>query len=423
MSADPRESLFTLPDAEAEVLGSRFGTPLYVVDRETLLNRLRWTRAAIDSAHSKWALTYASKANSSLALLELIHGEGYTIDCASEGELRAAMLAGVPAESCNFHGNNKTIPSLEFAIEKGVRHIIVDNQEELEWLATVKRPQVHLLLRIAPAVKPDTHSAISTGHKETKFGFSLEKALDALEYCLKSGLQVTGFHSHVGSQLLNPTSQIEGGVAISRLAAEAKKRLSFETKVINVGGGRGIQYVEGQVVLPLEEYFLAIETAIRPVLDEVGLDPIIEHEPGRSIIGPAGCTLYRVGARKTMGNTDFVIVDGGLSDNPRPTMYQAEYSVRTVGRGAPFATVTVAGAHCEVDNLFSHIQLAGDTVRGDLLEVLGTGAYNASMASNYNRFLRPCTVLREAAGEYRVIQRRENYEDMFMREMENDDAR
>jgi diaminopimelate decarboxylase len=418
MSADLRESLFTLPDAEAEALGDQFGTPLYVVDQDTLVNRLRWTREAADRAHSRWALTYASKANSILALLSLIHAEGYTIDCASEGELRAAMLADAPADQCNFHGNNKSISALEFAIEKGVRHIIVDNFEELEWLASRGHLHVSLLLRIAPEVNASTHSAISTGQKETKFGFSISRALDALEQCLSANLPVSGLHAHVGSQLLDANSQVAGAITISKLASEAKARLGFESKVINVGGGRGIQYVEDQVVIPVEDYFLAIENAIRPILNGAGLDPIIEHEPGRSIVGPAGCTLYRVGARKSMGDTEFVVVDGGLSDNPRPTMYQARYTARTVGKSSGLAPVTVAGSHCEVDNLFTHINLASDTVRGDLLEVLGTGAYNASMASNYNRFLRPCTVLREAPNQYRVIQRRETFEDMFTREMD-----
>jgi diaminopimelate decarboxylase len=417
---------FRLSAEKARELAREFGTPLYVIGEEALRSRVRRYRAAFEAAAPGSEITFASKANSTLAVLKIAYAEGCLIDCASEGEMRAALAAGVPAAKMHLHGNNKLVSELEFAIEIGIGQIVLDNFEEIELLAGLPGAKPRCMIRLAPGVDPKTNAKISTGQADTKFGFNIVDGSGerALLRALELGVEVDGFHCHVGSQLLDPEAQVSGGQLLAEFAAQMRARHGFETQVLNVGGGMGIRYTEDDEPMAPEDYCRMICEGIGSALEGSGLNPKLVQEPGRSIIGEAGVTLYEVGAVKTVpaaqGPRTYVSVDGGLSDNPRPALYGSPYPVEAIsgdGRelGEPRA-MTVSGRHCETDRLFVDKMLPGDLQRGDLLQVLCTGAYNSAMASNYNRFPRPATVLVRGDGRAQVVQHRESWDQVLARE-------
>lgn len=412
------DSRFQLTRAQAEGLAAEFGTPLYVLDEASLRARIRRYQAAFAAVAGRSQLTYASKANSTLALLAIVADEGVLIDCASQGELEAALRAGVPAQRCHLHGNNKSKQELEAAIEHGVHQIVVDNFEELALLASLPHdPKPALLLRLAPGVNPLTNAKISTGQEDTKFGFNIGdgSARRALQKALDAGLPVKGIHCHVGSQLLDPEAQRGAGAALARFACQMHAEFGWTCEVLNAGGGLGIRYTE-QSPMPIEEYCRLLVGAIHEELQGSGLDPILVQEPGRSLVAESGVTLYTVGNIKPTSGRTFVSVDGGLSDNPRPALYDARYEVLDFHEAGDRQTVTVSGKHCETDQLFDGISLSSAIKPGDLLQVLCTGAYNSSMASNYNRYPRPATALLRSSGDFLLVQRRETWDEMFARE-------
>ncbi|MBL8059587.1 MAG: diaminopimelate decarboxylase [Chthonomonas sp.] len=408
---------FVLDDSLAIRLAEEFGTPLYVVSEEAFRSRLRRYRKAFSAAYPATRLSYASKANSILAVLRIAHDEGFDIDVASEGELRAALLAGVPASDCHLHGNAKTEREIDFALEQGIGEILVDNFRELDRLAARNLGATKLMLRLAPGVDPKTHRAISTGQADTKFGFNIAdgSAEKAVEICFEKRLPLHGFHCHVGSQLLDPEAQRAGGAQIASFAIEMEQKHGFVAELLNVGGGLGVRYLADYQPMQVDEYCQLIVDAVLSHLGD--RRPTLAQEPGRSMIAEAGVTLYRVEVIKEVptmrGRKRYVVVDGGLSDNPRSAMYEAKYEVRSInGAGGP-ATCTISGKHCETDTLFADIDLPGDLKEGHLIQVLCTGAYNASMASNYNRYPRPACVLIGLDGEPMLIQRRENWDEVF----------
>lgn len=421
---DPR---FRLSDEAVRELAKRFGTPLYVLDEATIRNRIRDYFEAFAACWPRVRLSYASKANGTLAVLAIAHREGCWIDCASEGELRAALAADVPADRCCLHGNNKSAGELLFAFDAGVGEVIADNFEELAMLATnfeVRTSNTRVLLRLAPGVAPQTHAKISTGQAESKFGFSISdgSAERALRYCLDREIPVHGFHCHVGSQLLDPEAQIGGGRALAQFAVEMKLRHGFEADLLNMGGGLGARYTNERR-MAAGDYCRVLVDAIRPILAEAGLSPTLAQEPGRAIVAEAGVTLYTVGVVKQAAGTRFVVVDGGMADNPRPALYGAKYEVLHTP-GAPFSPTiqnlqrtVVSGRHCEADTLFENVDLPADIEPGDFLQVLTTGAYASSMASNYNRYPRPATVLIRQDGRIETVQRADTYEEMMVREL------
>jgi diaminopimelate decarboxylase len=335
------------------------------------------------------------------------------------------MAAGVPAAACEFHGNNKSVEELLFALDSGVGKIIVDNFDELQNLQGIRAfGSTSFLLRLAPGVDPITHQKISTGQEDSKFGFNIAdgSAQRALLRSLEIGLDVRGFHCHVGSQLLDPEAQRAGGEALARFAAKMKQTHGFVTEVLNVGGGLGIKYLASDVPMGMPQYCRLIADVVTEGLRGSGLQPMLVHEPGRALIGESVVTLYRVGGVKEVpvrgGTRTYVSVDGGLSDNPRPALYGAEYAVKAVEpRTEAMGTVTVAGKHCETDDLFTNISLPADIAAGDLLQVLCTGAYNASMASTYNRYPLPAAVMLRADGSTSLVQRRQTHEEMLAREI------
>lgn len=425
-------SRFRLSSQEAVELSEKFGTPLYVLDEIHLRDRIRAYRSSFESSgiasDGNREIAFASKANSTLAVVAIAHREGCKIDVASEGELRAALRAGVPAADCHMHGNNKSREEIQFALKAGIGMIMIDHFGEIEMIAEAFLPEqmsTRFVLRLAPGVDPITHAKISTGQSDTKFGFNLldGSAERALVRALEVGLPVVGFHCHVGSQLLDPEAQRAGGEILARFAGEMRHKHGFSTTYINVGGGLGVSYIDRDQPMAIHEYNRLINETLVSTLNEYGLSPRLAQEPGRSLVAESGVTLYRVGVVKTVplvsgGSRTYVAVDGGLSDNPRPALYGSKYTVERVvpDSDGNVKTVTVSGRHCETDRLFEDISLPADIAAGDLLQVLCTGAYNASMASNYNRYPRPATVLRRTNGAFDLVQRRDTWDEMLARE-------
>jgi diaminopimelate decarboxylase len=437
MTAAPlQDTRYRLSEAQAHELAETYGTPLYVVDEAHFRQRIQTYYQGFRSVSPKGELSFATKANSTAALIKIAYSEGCSIDVASEGEFRVALMAGVPPSACHLHGNNKQVSELTFAIEQGIGMIVLDNFEEIETVAKLLKDQTPntqspsplLVIRLAPGVDPVTHAKISTGQADTKFGFNIVdgSAEKATQRCLALGLPLIGYHCHVGSQLLDPEAQISGGELIAKFAADMKAKYGLETTYLNVGGGLGVRYTEKDVPMSHAEYCREIVSAINRALDGSGLSPKLGQEPGRSLIAESGITLYRVGSVKTVpakeiGNRTYVAVDGGLSDNPRPALYGSKYTVERVAPNSQQPTAdnkyTISGKHCETDKLFEDVSLPNNLAAGDLLQVLCTGAYNSSMASNYNRYPRPATALIRPDGSHCLIQRRDTWEEMLAREI------
>ncbi len=415
-----------MEDDEARSLVKEFGHPLYVLDEAIFRSAIRRYKTAFESVWPSCELTFASKANSTLAVLAIAAQEGCRIDCASEGELRAAMLAGVPTRRIHLHGSCKSHSEIDFALKAGVSQIVVDNQEELEYLAGQNLPLPQLLLRLAPGVDPETNIKIATGQGDTKFGFSMSSgaAEKAVDYCLEHSLPLIGVHCHVGSQLMNPEAQINGGRILAKFAARMLRDKGWKAAVINTGGGMGVAYRPEDQPLSVEEYCSRLAGGIREELMGTDLDPQLVQEPGRSLIARAGLTLYQVGVVKEAvfeeGSRTFASVHGGLADNPRPALYGSTYPLKHVA-AQPRETVeervfTISGRHCETDLLFQDVKLPADLQKGDLIQVLVTGAYNMTMSSQYNRYPRPRAVIRRLSGTWEVVQEADSWQEIFSRE-------
>jgi diaminopimelate decarboxylase len=356
-------------------------------------------------------------------VLQLAAAEGLWVDVASRGELETAVRAGYPMDRVIHHGNNKGRDELTTAVELGVGRIVVDSLSELDRVAELGRAagrDVDIMVRITPGVDADTHTHIATGHDEAKFGLSLAAGLahTAIDRALKGdGVALRGLHSHVGSQLVT-TAAFEAAVAtLVSLLADVHRRHDVWLDELNVGGGLGIAYTPYEAELSIPEYAAGLRHAIaREVQRQNVPTPRIIVEPGRSIAGPAGITLYTVGTIKDVpGVCTFAAVDGGMSDNLRPSLYGARYEVVPAG-GAPTTAdkhpFNVVGKHCETgDVLAAGVWLPGDLAEGDLLAVAATGAYGHAMASNYNRLGRPAMVL-VGDGRARLLVRRESLDDI-----------
>jgi diaminopimelate decarboxylase len=398
-------------------LARRYGTPLYVLDEATLRGNAQAYREALRRFYPGQALAlYASKANSSLAITALVAAEGLGLDAVSAGELLTAIRGGMPPERIVFHGNNKSVEELKLAVELGVT-VVADNWLDLEQLAALVPVQpVSLMLRFTPGIECHTHEYIRTGHLDSKFGFDpdqLEAVLQHLQGC--PWARLTGLHAHIGSQIfeLQPHRDLAGVMADALQRARA---LGHPVTDLNVGGGLGIRYVASDDPPSIQEWVRTVAQAVAGACEERGLAlPRLLCEPGRSLVATAGLTLYTVGSRKEIpGLRTYLSVDGGMSDNPRPITYQSQYTALLADRPEAEATdtVTLAGKHCESgDVLLKDLALPPATT-GDVLAVLATGAYNASMASNYNRIPKPAAVLVHD-GQAELVQRREQPEELL----------
>jgi diaminopimelate decarboxylase len=400
-------------------LVSQFGSPLYVLDEETLRTACRQYRNAMVQHYPGEALVlYASKAWSCLAVCAIVAREGLGVDVVSAGELYTALEAGVPAERIYFHGNNKSVGELTMAIAADCR-IVVDNWHELKTLVSLTQESAHpvtILLRLTPGIECHTHEYIRTGHLDSKFGFDPDQIEAVFQYVSQQeSLRCIGLHAHIGSQIfeLQPHEDL-AGVLVQWYQKAAQYGLPVSE--LDVGGGLGICYTESDDPPSIAQWVETVSRAIAQACQAQGVAlPRLLCEPGRSLVGSACVTAYTVGSQKTVpGIRTYVAIDGGMSDNPRPITYQSVYRALVGNRmSAPLTeTTTLAGKHCESGDVVIHNAPLPPLEPGDIIVIPGTGAYNYSMASNYNRVPRPAAVLVNA-GEAQLILRREALQDLL----------
>jgi diaminopimelate decarboxylase len=402
----------------ATELASRFGTPVFVFDVATFRDRARRAKEAFPDA----TIYYAAKAFLTLGMCRLVEGEGLGLDVASGGELHVALAAGFPPERMIFHGNNKADGDILRAVEEGIGLIAIDNLEEIDRVAAAAvdaGKSQPVVIRVTPGIEAHTHEYIRTGQEDTKFGLSIAGGLArqaAIQSSSTKGVELVGIHSHIGSNILSFDAFGEAVEVLwgflSELAADG-----ITLRLANLGGGVGIPYTEHDSATDLEGMAKIVHEAVREQTAIKGLDPIqLSFEPGRFLIGNAMVTLYEVGAIKEVpGVRTFVSVDGGMSDNIRPSLYQATYTAFVANKmeETERTNVTIAGVHCESgDILIRDVPLASSIRRGDLIVVPATGAYGYSMASNYNKQPRPPVIAVEA-GEATVMVRRESFDDLM----------
>lgn len=411
--------------ADTTELAARFGTPLYVMDEQYIRDMCAAYSKAIRTDYGGNGLVlYASKAFSCMAIYRIAEQEGIGVDVVSGGELYTALKAGFPAEKICLHGNNKLATELSLAVESGVGLIAVDSYTELDKLDALcaeKGKRQEILLRINPGVEAHTHRFIQTAKTDSKFGFSVADgtAEKITAYALKKEhLDLKGYHCHIGSQIFEKQSFALAAEKMLGFMAEMRDKLGFTASVLNLGGGYGIWYAEGDARQSVSDYTAYLRTVIGAVKASAARfsmpEPYLLIEPGRSIVGEAGITLYTVGAIKDIpGVKKYVAVDGGMFDNPRYALYQAKYTAILANRAKEPATerVSVAGKCCESgDIVCADVDLPA-AKEGDILAVLSTGAYNYSMASNYNRNAVPPVVLVKN-GKADYIVKPQNYEDI-----------
>jgi diaminopimelate decarboxylase len=398
----------------ASALASEFGTPLVVYDKATLLGA---ARAYLSAAPGAWVV-YGVKAFPNASILRLLADEGLGADVSTLGELELALYAGLQGDQLVVHGNNKSDEELDAAARAGAAFVVVDSLDEVERAAAAGIQRT--LVRVTPGVEADTHPAIRTAHEGSKFGLPPEQAIEALSRATAAGLDAAGLHVHIGSQLLGTKAALETVEWVGGFAERCRDELAWTPEVIDLGGGLGIRYVEREQAPSIESFVGEVTGRLEQVWRERGLPkPQLILEPGRSLVGRAGLTLYEVGTVKQVSDElTYVAVDGGMSDNPRPQLYGAAYSGLLANRAEepPSGTFVVCGKHCESGDVMIHDLPLPAPRRGDLLAVPGTGAYTLAMASNYNSVPRPAAVL-VAEGEARIIRRRESIDDLLAREV------
>jgi diaminopimelate decarboxylase len=409
-SAAVDDGELSLGGISASALAAEYGTPLVVYCEETLLASARaYQRAAPDAL-----VAYSVKAFPSVALLRLFAAEGLGADVSTLGELEYARRAGLPGERIVVHGNNKSDEELEVAARAGAGLVVLDSLDEVERAAAAGVRRV--LVRVTPGIEADTHVAIRTAHHGSKFGLPPEQALQAIAEARHSGLEPAGLHVHIGSQLLDTQAARTSVDWLAGFAADCRAELDWTPEVVDLGGGLGIQYVDDETPPAIEDFVAALRERLEHEWRLHGLPlPRIVLEPGRSLVGRAGVTLYRVGVVKQASETlTYVAVDGGMSDNPRPQLYGARYTAVLANRAADGAdgSYAVCGKHCESgDVLIERVRLPRPR-RGDVLAVPGTGAYTLGMGSNYNGVPRPAAVLVNG-GRAQLIRRRETVDDLL----------
>lgn len=408
-------------------LAKQYQTPLVVYDVAKIREQIRRFKQVFKTAGVEYAVSFASKALSIKAIYQVMQAEGAHADVVSGGEIYTAQTAGFPMARVSFHGNNKSRAELEQALDAGVGMIVVDNFHEIELLKTLlteRNVMQKVMVRITPGITAHTNEYIQTGQVDSKFGFDLasgqaDQAIKAL--LADSHFKVMGLHAHIGSQIFD----VQGFAGVAQKLVEVAKhwqtKFDYVPTIVNVGGGFGIRYVSADHPQAPEQFVATIVSEIQKATQAANLPmPAIWIEPGRSLVGPAGFNLYTVGSRKEIpGYAPFVSVDGGMGDNIRPALYQAEYE--TVLAKAPQApaeeTVRIAGKYCESGDILSQHQALPKTVPGDVLAMLATGAYGFSMASNYNRNPRPAVVFTEN-GQSQLVVKRESYADLVQNDLD-----
>ncbi|PIG92246.1 diaminopimelate decarboxylase [Gloeocapsopsis sp. IPPAS B-1203] len=409
---------------DVTTLVEQFGSPLYILDEDTLRSACHQYREAFKKYYpGESQVLYASKAWSCLAVCAIASQEGLGIDVVSGGELYTALQAGVNPDKLYLHGNNKSLEELKLAINSGCT-IVVDNWYELRtlgnWSSVMGNSDanepIRIMLRLTPGIECHTHEYIRTGHLDSKFGFDPNQLDEVFAFVSQhSALNCVGLHAHIGSQIFEQQPHQDlAGVMVQWLDKASSYGLQIQE--LNVGGGLGICYTEADDPPSIEAWVKGVCTAIQDacVTQQIAL-PKLLCEPGRSLIGSACVTAYTVGSSKTVpGIRTYIAVDGGMSDNPRPITYQSVYRAVVANKmSAPATqTVTIAGKHCESGDILIKEATLPPSEPGDIVVVLATGAYNYSMASNYNRLARPAAVVVKA-GEANLILRRETYQDLM----------
>ncbi|AXI09389.1 diaminopimelate decarboxylase [Oceanobacillus zhaokaii] len=408
------------------MLAEKYGTPLYVYDVAMIRKNARTFVHTFKELGVKAKVAYASKAFSTIAMLQVAKQENLYLDVVSEGELYTALKAEFPTDRIHLHGNNKSIEELTMAIDHNIGCIVVDNFHEIDLLTRIlqeKNKKADVLMRVTPGVESHTHDYIMTGNEDSKFGFNLQNG--QAEAAFKQlnqheAIHLKGLHCHIGSQIFETEGFVRTTDILFNTLADWKEKYDYTPSVLNLGGGYGIRYTAEDKPLPYDTYVKDLVKAVEHHVSKLNIAmPEIWLEPGRSIVGEAGITLYTIGSMKEIpGVRNYISVDGGMTDNIRPALYQAKYDAVIANRANKPVTreVTVAGKACESgDQLIKDLPIP-EVESGDILAVFSTGAYGYSMASHYNRFTNPAVVFIEDKKDKLVV-RRETYEDVVRNDL------
>ncbi len=417
----------TIGGIDTVELKNKYGTPLYVIDENLVRENIRKYKTALEKYYDgNGMVLYASKAFSCKYILKVAMSEGAGLDVVSGGELYTALAADFPADKIYFHGNNKTADEITLAIKNNVGRIVVDNISELKKINEIAKKEgkcQDVMFRIKPGVDAHTHDFIRTGQIDSKFGFALStgEAMEAVKETLKyENVKYIGVHCHIGSQIFELEPFCEAARIMMKFIKDISEVTGLTTKELNLGGGFGIKYIDSDDPVPYGSFIESVSKTVKECAKEYDLEiPEILMEPGRSLVGPAGITLYTVGAIKEIPDVrTYLSVDGGMGDNPRYILYGSKYSAVIANKAdKPFdTTYTVAGKCCESGDLLMENAMLQKAQEGDTLAVLATGAYNYSMASNYNRIPRP-PVVAVKDGEDKLIVKRETYDDLIKNDL------
>ena len=409
-------------------LAEKYGTPLYVMDEDRIRNNINQIQLSVMKYFHHSQILFASKACDFMAMYKICKDEGIGVDVVSPGEIYSAHKAGFPMQDVYFHGNSKSKADIEFAIDLGVGCFVVDNVDEaryLEEIAFSKNIKQKVLLRITPGIDPHTYEAVSTGIVDCKFGSAIVTgaAEDLLKFVLNcEHIECAGFHCHIGSQIFESEIFKMSARVMLEFCAQMKDKFGFHVKELNLGGGFGIRYLEDDPKFDIDSNMGMIHKEMISVCESLGLKlPKILFEPGRSIVGDAGLTLYQVNSvKKILGGHNYIGIDGGMTDNPRYALYRSKYTVlcgNKMNEEHVFPCV-IAGRCCESGDLISKDAYLPESIQiDDLVVVLTTGAYNYAMASNYNRFGKPAVVMLNKK-EDRIVVKRETLEDIIRNDYE-----
>jgi diaminopimelate decarboxylase len=410
----------TISGADAVDIANEYGTPVCVIDEDVFRNNCRRFKNSMDKHYGRGLVCFASKALLCKEIARWINDEGLGIDVVSEGELYTALAGGISPDKICYHGSNKTDRELRYALSENVHHIVVDNLTELKKLdgfAKTAGKTADIMFRVKPGIDAHTHDLIKTGQIDSKFGFALEtgEAFDAVKAAIASeNINLVGLHCHIGSQIFDIEAFELAAETMLIFIAKIKNELGYEITALNLGGGFGIKYLETDDPAPFETYMERVSKKTSEVCKALGINqPFIMIEPGRSIAGPAGTTLYTVGAVKNIpGIRTYVSVDGGMTDNPRYSLYKAKYTIENACKAAEEKSeiISLAGRCCETDLLGEHMSLQ-KTEPGDVIAMFSTGAYVYAMASNYNMIPKlPLVAVKD--GKARLIVKRQTIEQL-----------
>ncbi|GGI42140.1 diaminopimelate decarboxylase [Mammaliicoccus stepanovicii] len=413
------QGVLTMGGVSLKTIAASFGTPTIVYDEEQIRMQCRRFHSAFKESGLNYNISYASKAFSSIQLFKLMEEEDMGLDVVSEGELFTALASDFDPSKIHFHGNNKTDDEIEYAIESGVEYFVIDSLDEINRINRIAPKPIKAVLRVNPGVEAHTHEFIQTGQEDSKFGLSIKhgSALEGVRAIESSDkIEFKGIHFHIGSQIF----EADGTINTIQIVFEWLKTNDIQIDILNLGGGFSIRYTNEDKSYPIEDGIKNITNAIKANSEKYAMDiPQISIEPGRSIVGEAGITLYKVGTIKEIPNVNtYVSIDGGMSDHIRTALYDAKYEALLVNRNdEETQDVTIAGKLCESGDLIGRdMALPKSTKIGDYIAILSTGAYHYSMSSNYNQMLKP-SVLFVKDGKAKEIIKRQSLKQLIMNDV------